>query len=542
MKMYRASRLFRLVICLLALIAPFAQAETLIVTAAAQGHPAVGQQSLPAVLDALGESRRADDVAIVAFYRQHGERPFWSGTPRGAVLADALATAPEHGLPAADPNLIAAAHRRADAGVEIALMRGYLSYARALSSGILDPRSIAPMIKQRAERQDASVLLASLATATHIERHFASLVPSSPDYAILQARYSELRRRPDALTEAMLSSGPTLRLGDRDRRVVELRARLESLGQRQLNAAVDPAVFDPSLEAAVRRFQRDQGLNADGMVGQMTLAALNVGPTEQLRKLAVNLERMRWLNRPFAPRHIIVNQADFTVRLVDNGRVLFDERVVIGRRDRQTPEFSDEMEYLVFNPTWYVPRSIATKDILPKLHEDPGYLSRSNMVLTRADGGPMPADASLHDFTVYTVADFPYGIRQRPNPGNALGQVKFMFPNNHAIYLHDTPSRELFERDRRAYSSGCVRVRDPLRLAALLLAPQVSDPEAYIERLVANGEERYVHLERTVPVHLIYRTAVVDEFGELRFRPDVYGRDALVAEALSTAGVALPPS
>jgi murein L,D-transpeptidase YcbB/YkuD len=187
-----------------------------------------------------------------------------------------------------------------------------------------------------------------------------------------------------------------------------------------------------------------------------------------------------------------------------------------------------------------VPRSIATRDILPKLHADPSYLARSNMVLSRSDGGPMPFDPSSHDFTVYTQGDFPYSIRQRPSGDNALGQVKFMFPNNHAIYLHDTPSRNLFLRDQRAYSSGCVRVRDPLRLAALLLAPQVDDPEGYIQRLIAGGRERYVHLDTPVPVHLTYRTAVIDDFGALRFRPDIYGRDAKVADALRAAGVALP--
>jgi murein L,D-transpeptidase YcbB/YkuD len=291
---------------------------------------------------------------------------------------------------------------------------------------------------------------------------------------------------------------------------------------------------------AIEAFQRRHGLNDDGAVGPMTLAALNASPADRADQIAVNLERMRWMNHPLGDRRIVVNQADFTVTLHDGDTVLFHERVIIGLQDRQTPEFSDRMTHLVFNPTWFVPRSIATRDILPKLHGDPTYLARSNMVLTRADGGPVPLDPSQHDFTGYTASSFPYRIRQRPDPDNALGQVKFMFPNNHAVYLHDTPNRSLFARDQRAFSSGCVRVRDPLHLAALLLAPQRADPEGFIDGLIAGGRERHVTLDEPVPVHLIYRTAWRDAEGRDQFRADVYGRDAAVRQALIAAGVALP--
>jgi murein L,D-transpeptidase YcbB/YkuD len=513
--------------------APFAMA-------AAATAPNATAPTLSAIGAELARSRRGEDVAIAAFYERRGGAPFWAEAGRGAALADALASAPDHALPAVDPNLVTAATRTITAEVEIALTRAYLAHARALSTGLLEPRAIDEMIKRRVARPEPATLLAMLETAPDIARHLARLAPADPDYATLQARYAELRRLPAADMAPRLGAGPTLRPGDRGPRVAALRARLDQLGLRPAGPVADPASFDASLEAAVRRFQNDAGLNQDGLVGPMTRAAIDVGPAEQQRKLAVNLERLRWTNQPLAPRHIIVNQADFSVRLVDGDAVLFEERVVIGRPDRQTPEFSDEMEHLVFNPTWYVPRSIATKDILPKLRENPAYLAESNMVLSRPDGGPMPFDSALHDYTAYTVADFPYRIRQRPDPANALGRVKFMFPNNHAIYLHDTPSRNLFLRDRRAYSSGCVRVRDPLRLAAILLAPQVADPEGYIQRLIDSGKERYVHLERTVPVHLTYRTATVDAFGDIRFRADVYGRDALVADALRRAGVALP--
>jgi murein L,D-transpeptidase YcbB/YkuD len=480
---------------------------------------------------------RADDAAIARFYAAEGNQPFWTAA-RGAALAQSLRAAPTHALPAPNPNLLAAAERAAsDPALDLALTRAFLDHARRMTSGVLDPRRVDPMIKRVAPVWPADALLDGLLTTSDIGAYLDRLVPQDPDYRQLQAAFEAARAVPAEDWGSPLAAGPTLRLGDRGPRVLQLRQHLERLNAAPVGTPADATVFDTALDAAIRRFQAAHGLNTDGAVGPVTRGALNTGPAERIRKLAVNLERRRWTNMPLGATHIIVNQPDFRVQMVEDGRVVFDERVVIGRRDRQTPEFSDVMEHLVFNPTWFVPRSIATKDILPKLHEDPGYLARSNMLLTRSDGGPVPLATAEHDFTVYTASDFPYRIRQRPDPGNALGQVKFMFPNNHAIYLHDTPSRNLFLRDRRTFSSGCVRVRDPMRLAALLLAPQVAEPDAYIERLLAGGRERYVHLDRPVPVHLTYRTAVIDETGTIQFRADIYGRDDAVADALRDAGV-----
>jgi L,D-transpeptidase YcbB len=198
------------------------------------------------------------------------------------------------------------------------------------------------------------------------------------------------------------------------------------------------------------------------------------------------------------------------------------------------------MDHLVLNPTWYVPRSIATKDLLPQLQADPEAFLQRGMKLQRTDGAPMPFGIASHDFSVYTQADFPFRIRQTPSDDNALGAVKFMFPNDDAIYLHDTPSRHLFNRDLRAYSSGCVRVRDPLRLAALLFEPQEADPRGFVDAVLSTERERTVRLRTPVPIHLTYRTAWIDATGALQLRGDVYGRDALVLRALRDLGLETP--
>lgn len=488
-----------------------------------------------------------------AFYQARGDAPLWlaDGGERAVALVAALREADTHALPTGRyrPDRLddALARVRAQgamadpaelARLEAALSETYLRYARDLTSGVLEPRRVASEIKVAPPRPEVGALLRAAASAPDMAAHLAMLQPADPDYAALRSHY--LRALASLDRSAAIPAGPTLRVGDVDPRVTAVRRRLADLGLAAASDAGEPARFDAALAEAVSRFQGRHGLNRDGVVGPATLAALNESAQFRAGQLAVNLERLRWMNRPLGERRIVVNQADYTVRLIDGDDVLFDERVVVGKLANQTPEFSDEMEYLVLNPTWHLPRSIATKELLPQLQQDPTVLARRGMRLVRTDGGPMPEDVASHDFSTYDTRTFPYSVRQAPSLDNALGLVKFMFPNADAIYLHDTPTKKYFARDVRALSHGCVRVQDPLRLATLLLSAQRPDAATFIDEVLRTGRERYVYLDQPVPVHLTYRTAWVDGDGVLQLRADVYGRDRRTLAALEAAGVAAP--
>jgi L,D-transpeptidase YcbB len=488
----------------------------------------------------------AQSAAIRAFYAARDHAPFWTeaGGARGADLLEALATAPEHGMPpgrydAADlaPVLSASGSEEA-ATAELAAMRAYLAFAGDLSAGVVVPSRADDEISIAPERPAPAALLARL-EAGSVADALAGLAPQGPEYPALMAE----KRRLEALVAAdwgpEVPGGATLREGDAGARVAMLRERLDRLGYPAAVAPGGEAAFDTALEAAVIGFQTDRGLDSDGVVGSRTLAALNGGPEARLRQVIVNLERLRWQSDSLPTRRIHVNIPDFAVTMFEDDAIVYETRAVVGKAvETRTPEFADTMTYFVVNPTWHIPDSIAARVYLPQLKRDPGVLAQSNMRLFTRSGTEI--DPALVDFTQVTTGSFPFRIKQNPSAANALGRVKFMFPNQFAIYLHDTPTRDLFERDERAFSNGCVRLQDPLELAYLLLEGQVDDPQASFDGWLAAKAERSVTLERPIAVHLDYRTVWLDRDGELRYREDIYGRDARVFAALQRAGVTVP--
>ena len=523
------------------------RAEAGLVEAAAPrgAQPLAMAAASPAFRQALAEEVR-EDPAIAAFYRARAFAPLFTGASaedaaRRVALHDSLRRAPHHGLPGARYPAEALRDALAD-GMASAPARGraeataarlFLAYARDMQSGVLEPARVDPKILRQPPRRAPEALLAGIA-GPDPRAFLAGLVPQSREYHRLLAekmRLEEVRARGGWGTRVRAER---LEQGDAGPAVVALRDRLIAMGYLPRRAQ---AGFDTGLADALRAFQADHGLAVDGIAGPATLAALNTDVDTRLGQVIVAMERERWLNLPdgLGARHVRVNLADFHTRLIDDGRVSFVTRSVVGARGdgKPTPEFSDEMEYMELNPTWTVPRGILGRDYLPRLKRNPGAASYLQVVDRR---GRVVPRASVN-FDAYTARSFPYSLVQPPGPRNALGTVKFMFPNPHAIYLHDTPDKHLFERARRTYSSGCIRLQRPHDFAYHLLARQSDNPEALFQGRLATGQRTRIALEETVPVHLTYRTAFTQPRGRVQYREDIYGRDAALWQALQRAGV-----
>ncbi len=516
------------------------------VLANAQGSTAL---SLPpeagALMTALTEG---SDTALYAYYEAADFEPVFAGRPAKLMaLISALENAGAHGLPVQDElindiraMMAEASSPESRAALELLAAQAYVDFATDLTSGLLNPNDISNLINLDAVRPSAEALLAKAVTSNGSGALYEGLEPQDLSYNALQEELARL----EALVEAggwgpKISAGRTLRPGQSGDRVLAMRERLNALGYEGIEG--ESPRYDEALVEAVKAFQADQTLTADGIVGPQTLTALNSDPSFQMQQVIVNLERRRWLNYDLGARHILVNQANFTGYVVDYGLPTLVTRVVVGKTSAkyQTPEFIDTMTHMVVNPSWNVPQSIASQEYLPQLLRDPSVLTRQNITM-RVRGSGERVDARLIDMSQYTVNNFPFVLQQRPGSRNALGRVKFMFPNKYNIYLHDTPSRSLFNRDSRAYSHGCVRVQRPLDLAYTLLAPQVSDPEGTFAAARATGRETTINLETPVPIYLTYQTVFLNENGEIAYRVDVYGRDTLVFDALAENGVTLP--
>ena len=268
------------------------------------------------------------------------------------------------------------------------------------------------------------------------------------------------------------------------------------------------------------------------------MAEINKQIEDRLPSVLVAIERERWMNIPRGKRHVWVNLTDFSAAIIDNDKVTFKTRSVVGKNteDRRSPEFSDIMEYMEINPNWNVPRSISTKEYLPRMLASGGSAAGHLQLI---DGRGRVVSRGSVNWGAYTPKTFPYDLRQPPSRGNALGLVKFMFPNRHNIYLHDTPAKNLFSREVRAFSHGCIRLNDPFDFGYELLRPQSSDPVGLFQGHLKSGRNTRVNLEEPVPVHIVYRTAFTSPKGQLNFRRDVYGRDAKIFNALIRAGVTL---
>ena len=497
--------------------------------------PAAGAQiALTGFHQAVAETASRDE-GLAAFYRERGFEGLWTGSDAAAqnrrnALLTALTEVEAHGIPASRYDVEAlvaglhAARTPAEQGrMDVELSRVLLRYAHDVNTGILNPRAVISDIKREVPVLDSATILEGFLTAASPSGYLRGLAPQAPEYARLQRSYLGMQAQ-----LAQGGWGPTvgagaLGPGDSGEAVVTLRNRLMAMGY--LGRSVTQE-YDSAIAAAVERFQAAHGIEVDGVAGAATIAAINVPLTERMQSVLVALERERWMNIERGDRHIWVNLTDFHATIVDYDRVTFSTRAVIGARDddRETPEFSDMMDHMVINPSWYVPRSIIMGTYNGRVPAGFQAIGSSGVVNVSS---------------VIVNGQVRYGLRQPPGPRNALGEVKFMFPNPYNIYLHDTPHQNLFASAVRAYSHGCIRLDDPRDFAYHLLAAQEADPQAFYDGIRRTGAERRVNLETPVPVHLVYRTAFTSVAGELQFRDDIYGRDARIWQALAREGLVI---
>lgn len=476
--------------------------------------------------------------ALSAFYGARGYQPAWQSPELRQQLITAVESASVDGLDPGDYHAGVfselsirsmndlSTELRAD--LDLLFSDAFLMLSSHMLEGKVNPQTVhAEWTANRRHRAMELVLAEALASGD-IAATLDALRPADPAYRKLMAARQELTALLGQPWQ-QLASQPTIRPGDRDDRLPEIRRRLAALGDLTVQPAAseDPLLYDGTLEGAIPKFQARHGLEPDGLIGRDSIRALNLMPVERLRQIDATLERWRWLPESLGDTYVLVNIAGYELTMVANGQEVLHKRVIVGQPFRQTPVFSDHIRYLVFNPTWTVPRNLMIRDQLPQIIRDPDYLSRLNISVYRGWGADReqvaPADV---DWQSLHRNNFPYQLVQEPGPQNALGQIKFMFPNKYDVYLHDTPGRGLFSRNDRSFSSGCIRVEQPFDLAERLLAASPDWNRSRIDNLMAKSKPQTVMLPRPVPVHIQYWTSWVDGEGHLQFRDDIYNRDA----------------
>ncbi|MCJ7488290.1 MAG: L,D-transpeptidase family protein [Candidatus Aminicenantes bacterium] len=429
--------------------------------------------------------------------------------------------------------------------LDLLLTDSFLVYSSHLFSGKVNPESINAEWKATRREGDMGRILEEALEKKSISESLQTLLPQYPGYfrlrqALLFWRGQSMR------TDAgqLLSPGPKIQKGDRGEQVASLRNRLKSIENLETGVPGKVAsddVFDEELEESAMGFQRRHGLEPDGVVGMATLNALNTPPEERLKQIELNLERWRWLPHELGRRYILINIANFELDVVEEDVRQMTMRVVVGSEFQRTPVFSDQMTYVVFNPYWNIPTSIAVKEVIPSVRKDPDYLTKQNIKLIRDRGaGEEEVNPQTIDWSTMNTRNLSFRFRQESGAKNSLGQAKFMFPNKFSVYLHGTPSMGLFSRSERALSHGCIRVEKPVELAEFLLRYDPAWTRERILSTIASNKELTVQLPKPYFVHLLYWTSWAEEDGTIHFRKDIYQRDQRLLAELREAAPAVP--
>jgi len=486
---------------------------------------------------------------VAEFYARRDLRPAWTRAAQIDEFLSIVENVGDDGLDSDDFPLAQLLELRADAaggsafaaaGLDLLLTECLVRYGYQLAFGKVDNRRLDPNINFRRELsdgEDPAETIQQAIDSRSLREFLAAEFPFGPVYQRLREALVEHRDLADGGGWPAVPAGPTLKPGETDPRVVPLRARLVATGDLPAGAPTQGELYDGDVEVGVRTFQRRHSLDVDGAVGPATLEALNVPVARRIEQLRLSLERLRWVQAEIVDEMVVVNIAGFRAFFVRGRNIDWTTRVMVGKQYRQTPVFRGDIRYLEMNPTWTIPPGILRNDTLPAIKRDPNYLTNRNISVIDRDGRKV--DPASVDWSRYTKG-VPYTLRQEPGPNNALGTIKFIFPNEHFVFLHDTPSRYLFDRAERAFSSGCIRVEDPLKLAELLLEDPGRWDRAALEKKIEGGVTERVYLDEPVPVLIIYLTAAVGQDNRIRFVKDIYQRDAKLLQALDAPIVTLP--
>jgi murein L,D-transpeptidase YcbB/YkuD len=480
---------------------------------------------------------------LTEFYASRNYLPVWTSEARIDELFGLLATADSHGLDPGDyylPQLrsLREQYRSGDdpalgAALDLLLTESLIRFGYHQRFGKVNPARMEPtwnFTRQLRLGRAPLSALQEVVAAPSLQKLLGQWIDRAPLYRALQEALAHYRNIALAGGWPVIASGPTLREGDTDARIPALRGHLVIGGDLPPTADTADEYFDAALADGIRAFQNRHALATDGVVGPATLAAMNIPVEGRIDQLRLSLERARWVADDTAGDVIVANIAGSEVFAARNGQRFWTRRAVVGRVTRQTPVFRGSMTWLELNPTWTVPPTILREDILPRLRRDPGYLQEQRISVIDARGrviDPLTVDWER-------VGNRPpYTFRQAPGAKNSLGRIKFMFPNPHAVFLHDTPARGQFERTGRLLSSGCVRIEDPLSLAEILLADPGRWNRQTLQAAIDTGKTQTVTLPQPWPILILYWTAELDAAGRVRFLPDVYDRDPALLAALN---------
>lgn len=479
---------------------------------------------------------------IPELYKKRNFTPAWEDVDKRNELINIISNIGEQGLSPKDyflQNLqkYHGRHNKLTAGeqadFDILLTESLVRLGYHLRFGKVEPVSLNASwnLARSMDNENPVTIIQAAINSDSIQAFIDRVIPRQPFYERYKKALADYRKIQERGGWPVIPDGATLKPGMNDPGIELLRQRLQIEGYLAGSLSGPKDFFDVTLEKAVRQFQERHGLEVDGIVGKQTLEAMNVPVTERIDQIRVNLERGRWVLKDVQGEFLLVNIAGFRAYLVRDNKPVWTTKVIVGRPYRKTPVFKSSMSYLILNPSWTVPPGILRKDILPKVQNDPSYLAEQRMVVLDRDGNQV--NPWSLDWSEYTGRNFPYFIRQQPGPDNALGRIKFDFPNHHLVYLHDTSHKELFDKTERTFSSGCIRVEHPYDLAELLLNDSEKWTLQKIEEAIATNKTQTVYLPEPITIMLLYWTVVIGQDGTVHFKKDIYDRDEKLLEAMN---------